>query len=92
MSGGKLRAYGYTREAMYVTVIVNLVTLLGKCLVVIRLVWFTADVSGWCAFPPLLGAWLGWCYCFGLSVNVGLRLHWMDYCRFRPILSVRSRK
>jgi putative MATE family efflux protein len=78
-----LRAYGYTREAMYVTVIVNLVTLLGNALLLYG--WFglpQMSVAG-VAFSTVVGRLVGVVLLLWLiRQRLGLRLHWMDCCRF----------
>ena len=78
-----LRAYGHTREAMYVTVIVNLVTLLGNALLLYG--WFglpQMSVAG-VAFSTVVGRLVGVVLLLWLiRQHLGLRLHWMDCCRF----------
>lgn len=41
-----LRAHGHTREAMYVTLVANLITLCRQCLAAVRLLRSAQDGSG----------------------------------------------
>ncbi|NCB59657.1 MAG: MATE family efflux transporter [Gammaproteobacteria bacterium] len=78
-----LRAYGHTREAMYVTVIVNLVTLVGNALL----------LYGWFGLPQMSVGGVAWSTVVGRIVGVmllvwlirqriGLQLRWRECCRF----------
>ncbi|WP_024871656.1 MATE family efflux transporter [Tolumonas lignilytica] len=78
-----LRAYGYTREAMYVTVIVNLVTLVGNALLLYG--WFglpQMSVAG-VACSTVMGRLLGVSLLVWLiRRRIGLHLHWRECSRF----------
>lgn len=78
-----LRAYGYTREAMYVTVIVNIVTLVGNALL----------LYGWFGLPKMSVAGVACSTVIGRLVGVvlliwlirqrlGLQLRWQACCQF----------
>lgn len=78
-----LRAYGYTREAMYVTVIVNIVTLVGNALL----------LYGWFGLPKMSVAGVACSTVIGRLVGVvlliwlirqrlGLQLRWRACCQF----------
>jgi len=81
--GATLRAHGHTREAMYVTLVVNLVTFLGNLLL----------LFGFFGLPKLGVTGVAWSTVVGRLIGVaillwlmprktGVRLHWPECFRF----------